>query len=44
MLLVLIAWSFIYAALAHMIITWVGSLLVMSELPRVGNEKLLNGL
>ena len=44
MFLDLFVWSFIDAALAHMLITFVGSLLVKSELPRVGNEKLLNGL
>ena len=40
----LIVVQFFDTALIHMIITWVGSKFVMSELPRVGNEKLLNGL
>ena len=30
--------------MVHMIITWVGSKFIMSELPRIGNEKLLNSL
>ena len=44
MILVLVIWSFTNAAMIHMIFTWIGSKFVMSELPRVGNEKLLNGL
>ena len=44
MSLMLVCWQLVNSALVHMIITWIGSKFVTSELPRVGNEKLLNGL
>ena len=36
--------NMILAIISYMIIMWVGSKYVEAELPRLGNEKLLNGL
>ena len=40
----LVFWSFINTGMIHIVITWMGSMFVKAELPRIGNEKLLNGL
>ena len=36
--------QFFDTAMTHMVVTWMGKTFVKSEVPRVGNEKLLNGL
>ena len=39
-----LAMQLFLSAIAYMIITWIGSIFVEAEIPRLGNEKLLNGL
>ena len=44
MTLMLLIVQFFDTAMTHMVVTWMGKTFVKSEVPRVGNEKILNGL
>ena len=44
LVLTYLAMQLFTTAIACMIITWIGFIFVEAELPRLGNEKLLNGL
>lgn len=37
-------WQLVFAGAIHIIINWLGYKFVKAEIPRIGNEAILNGL